>query len=103
MDFTTVRENAEKGYGRELTINQRGMRIGAIQRLVRDAASDIGLSVDERVARLALASEVFEKEILTFSQLSDDELIALWTWALAGYLSTWLAERYGGSERLPGT
>jgi len=72
MDFTIVRENAERGYGRVLTMSQRGMRIGAIHHQVKNAASRIGLSLDWRVARLALASEAFEREILTFSQLSSD-------------------------------
>lgn len=104
MNFAFVRENAKKGYGYVLTGTQRGMRIGAIQSQVRSAASSIGLSIDARVIRLALASEVFERKILTFGQLSDDELIALMTWVrnFPVLVSEWLSEKYGKSERLPG-
>lgn len=104
MNFAIVRGNAGRGYGRTLTVPQRGMRIGAIQSQVRSAAGSIGLSIDARAIRIALASEVFEREILTFSQLSDDELIALQTWVRVNQesVSEWLAEKYGGTERLPG-
>ena len=105
MDFTTVRENAERGYGRVLSPVQRGMRTGLMQRHIGATALSIGLSLDLRNARLALASEVFEKEVLTFSRLSNDELQALSSWVghCEAELAEWLAEKYGATERLPGT
>lgn len=101
--FTVVRENVAKGYGRKLTPRWRGLQVWHIETSIKKAASSIGLGINIRTVRLALASEAFERQIATFNQLSTDELIALVAWAgTKKVVVQWLTQRYGASERLPG-
>lgn len=79
MTFESVRENAQKGYGRVLTKRIRGIIVWKIDEAVKAGAARIGISFngDTRKARMALAKVVFLRDAESYNDLSDNELQAL--------------------------
>jgi hypothetical protein len=79
----------------------RGVYTGQIAAAIKEAAGNVGVPVDSaRYVRLRLASEVYEREIATFNQLSHAELWALHQWVILGDVATreigdWLRANYG--------
>ena len=83
----------------------RGAFIGDVETAIRTAATKIGLPVSSaRDIRMRLARQIFEREIHSFSSLSDAELHGLHRWIGLGEvaiseLQNWLKANYG--EQLP--
>ena len=83
--------------GPRLERGARGAEIGNTENAIRVAANKIGLEVEPRTARLALASEAFGRRVGSFNDLSDGELKAVARWASNNVdtLATWLSVTYG--------
>jgi len=79
----------------------RGAYVGRVSKLVEQGADAAGLPIDGgRAIRLRLASEVYDREIHSYNELSDAELWALFQWARLGKvaiaeMATWLGVNYG--------
>jgi hypothetical protein len=92
-----IRRVAAAYDGPVLSRGARGAEIGATTNAINKAASSIGLEIEPRAARLALASEVLGRQVESYNELSDGELKAVVGWASnnVGRLAQWLGMRYG--------
>ena len=82
----------------------RGAFIGKVTDRILDHAKEIGLPINGRgrAIRMALASELLDREITTYNNLTDQELwdIEAWTYTHPKELREWLKKRYGYQEAL---
>ncbi len=86
-----------------LTTGARGAKLNAIEKFLESAADELGLSMSLRGARIRLATEILERHIDTYNDLSDDDLITVERYAgNQAIVSRWLSNNYGRSKRLPG-
>ena len=87
MDFKEVRDNIQS-FRKPWKPARRGVLLSSVQ----GALTRVGVERGElRETRLRLASEIFEREVLSFNDLTDGELDALHGWALrVNDLKQWL-------------
>jgi hypothetical protein len=82
----------------------RGAFIGKVADHILENAKVLGIPVNGRgrALRLHLASELLDREVHTYKEVSDIELwsIADWTQRHNDELQEWLRERYGYQERM---
>jgi len=80
----------------------RGAFIGHIAAVIMEEAAEIGLPINNRgrVIRLELTSELLEREVNSYNELTDTEVWSVQQWALANreQVRQWLAKTYGYQE-----
>lgn len=87
----------------ELSRGARGAKIHDIESAIEKVAVSSGTSVELREARLRLAHDLlhFGSTMLTYSQLSDGEIVAIERWVEdEDRLLGWIKRRYGYTDRL---
>jgi len=98
INFEWIRHRARTTV---VTLGQagRGAIIGRLDAIIEGVAQTIGLPTGSgRDIRLQLASEAFERKVVTFNSLTDSEMWALdqWVWQRqAEGLEDWLKANYG--------
>ena len=106
MNFQVIRNLAAERHhvysSLPMTRGAVGYRIGNISDAIKGAATaaGIGYNGDFREARLRLASEVFQKRITSYNDLTNGELDALYYWATTQglELKNWLIQNYGKQD-----
>jgi hypothetical protein len=82
----------------------RGAFTGGVTKMIIEEADKIGLPISGsgRKIRLALASELVEREVKSFKDLTDQELWDINRWVVSHRRETreWLAETYGYQESM---
>jgi hypothetical protein len=83
---------------------RRGPMVGAIGQAIRGAATSAGIEYSGQFdeARYKLASDVFQKQVSSYNELSGRELTELHRWATTKGLDLkkWLIDRYGAQTRM---